>query len=324
MPKHLRLLYLWSVRFSCVLILFAGLIAACGSEADTAPVASQPPQPAPQRSSATVKIMPLGDSITESTKGRHSYRYYLWHMLLEHGYHVDFVGSQYGVGNGPPADPDFDMNHEGHSGWRADEILNQIQAWATATSPDVVLLHIGTNDVCQNQSVGSTVSDIGGIIDVLRTVNPRIRVLVAQLINSSECPPSVLNAKLPALISDKDQAKSPIGLVDQYTGFDPATMTYDGIHPNDIGDSRMANRWFEKLAPMLELPDTDGSTEGSDHVVKLTPPRPLLIMRQPPFCLSDQPYASLAQGSSHQSIAPAVQGPEARLCHGAGRGSAQS
>jgi len=230
------------------------MVAACGSgsEADTSQPAVQQSQPALQQSSATVKIMPLGDSITESSKDQNSYRFYLWHSLIDKGYHPNFVGSQEGVGHGLPANPDFDMDHEGHSGWRADEILNHIQGWATSTSPDVVLLHIGTNDICQEQSVGSTVADIGGIIDVLRTVNPRIRVLLAQLIDSSECPPAALNAKLPGLVADKNRAESPIGIVDHYSGFDPATMTSDGTHPNASGDSHMADRWFEKLVPMLD------------------------------------------------------------------------
>ena len=122
----------------------------------------------------------------------------------------------------------------------------QIQAWATAASPDV-----GTNDLSQEQSVASTVNDRRGIIDVLRTVNPYIRILLAQLIAKTGVPSiAVLNGNLPALVADKVQAESPIVLVDQDTGFDPSTMTYDGTHPNAIGDSRMADRWFEKLAPM--------------------------------------------------------------------------
>ena len=236
----------WFVSLAAVITIYIGTVAACGSGADD----SLPP--ATQRSSATVRIMPLGDSITESNTGQHSYRYYLWHLLIDRGYHVDFVGSLHGVGNGPPANPDFDMDHEGHSGRRADEILNHIQTWATAASPDFVLLHIGTNDICQHQSVASTVTDIGSIIDVLKSVNPRIRVLVAQLINSSNCPPAALNAQLPALVAGKNSTESPIVLVDQYTGFDPPSMTYDGTHPNSIGDSRMADRWFETLSPMLD------------------------------------------------------------------------
>src|SRR5437867_9543180 len=31
----------------------------------------------------TIKIMPLGDSITESSEGHASYRYYLWQHLME-------------------------------------------------------------------------------------------------------------------------------------------------------------------------------------------------------------------------------------------------
>ncbi|HKY72490.1 MAG TPA: SGNH/GDSL hydrolase family protein [Nitrospira sp.] len=197
--------------------------------------------------------MPLGDSITQSSKGLDSYRYYLWHRLIDKGYRVDFVGSKHGVGDGLPPDTDFDMDHEGHAGWRADEILTQVQAWAAAASPDVVLVHIGTNDLSQGQTVGSTVSDIGSIIDELRSVNPRIHILLAQLIAKAGVPSvAVLNARLPSLVDDKQQADSPLVLVDQYTGFDPSTMTYDGTHPNADGESRMADRWFEKLAPMLD------------------------------------------------------------------------
>ena len=236
----------WSALVSAIIALFLGLMAVCVSEADTSALATQ-------TSNATVKIMPLGDSITESNKGLNSYRYYLWHLLLDHGYHVDFVGSKHGVGNGPPGNPDFDMDHEGHVGWRADEILNNIQDWVRAAAPDIVLLHIGTNDLCHGQSVASTVTDIGNIIDVLRAGNPRIRILLGQLIaNARGCSILALNAKLPTLVADKSQAESPIVLVDQYSGFDPSTMTYDGTHPNAVGDSRMADRWFEKLAPMLD------------------------------------------------------------------------
>ena len=247
MPDHRFTQRRWCVRLATVIVLWFGSVAACGSQAD------HPSHAAPQRSNATVKIMPLGDSITASNKGLNSYRYYLWHLLLEQGYHIDFVGSQHGVGNGPPANPDFDMDHEGHAGWRADEILAQIQAWATAASPDFVLIHVGTNDLSQGQSVTSTVSDIGGIIDVLRTVNPHIRILLAQLIAKTGVPSiAVLNGNLPALVADKQRAESPIVLVDQQTGFDSTTMTYDGTHPNAVGDSRMAVRWFEKLAPTLD------------------------------------------------------------------------
>lgn len=240
---------------TAIIIVITGLVSVCGSGSG-----AENSRPVPQRSNAIIRIMPLGDSITQSRTGFNSYRYYLWHLLLDQGYHVDFVGSLHGVGNGPPANPDFDMDHEGHAGWKADEILAHIQAWATEAAPEIVLLHIGHNDLCRGQSVAGTVVDIGGIVDVLRTVNPHIRILLAQVVasaNSCHSGIPALNASLPALVAAKDRAESPLTLVDQYTGFDPSTMTYDGTHPNAIGDSRMANQWFGKLAPVLDTVLTD-------------------------------------------------------------------
>ena len=251
-------------------LFFLLLVVGCsGDGSSTAPSGSVPQNSISpiQRSNATVRIMPLGDSITQSVSPHNSYRYYLWHLLLNQQYQVDFVGSLHGVGGGPPANPDFDMDHEGHAGWRADEIVANIQMWATQAAPDVVLLHIGTNDLCQGQSVESTVTDIGNIIDVLRTANPHIQILLAQVIGQApfaSCGILALNAQLPALAANKNQSESPIVLVDQYSGFDPTTMTFDGEHPNDIGESRMADRWFEKLVPALETILMDPSFRTSD------------------------------------------------------------
>ena len=47
-------------------------------------------------------------------------------------------------------------------------IDGKLSEWIRGNVPDIVLLHIGTNDLSQEQSVDSTVKDIGGIIDALR------------------------------------------------------------------------------------------------------------------------------------------------------------
>ena len=64
--------------------------------------------------------MPLGDSITRGwfgSVGHWGYRKPLYDNLSREGFNFDFVGS-YVDGSFP------DPNHEGHDGWRADEILN--------------------------------------------------------------------------------------------------------------------------------------------------------------------------------------------------------
>jgi acyl-CoA thioesterase I len=227
----------------CFVLLFNG----CGSD-DT-----DDAEPAP--SSTTAKIMPLGDSITESAAGMPTYRYYLWHLAQSEGYRIDFVGSMRGAHEGPPSSTDFDMDHEGHWGWRADEVLARLPEWAATASPDIVLLHIGHNDVCQGQTLDSTVNEVSAIIDALRTTNRKVAILLAQNIASlwpcHELIPEFI-ARLPALAGAKSSGESPISLVDQHTGFDPATMTWDGQHPNERGESLIAERWFVTLRVLLD------------------------------------------------------------------------
>src|SRR4051812_13148830 len=189
MPKH-------SIVMSLCASAFLVALFSCGSEATDN---MQPPEMV-----KTANIMPLGDSITESSDGLPTYRYYLWKSSLAKGYRIDFVGSKRGVQNGQPLHQDFDMDHEGHSGWRADEIMAQITQWARAFSPDFVLLLVGHNDLCQSQDVASTVNDVGGIIDALRTVNAHVVVLVATLTASAlPCHAQIplFNSELPALVA---------------------------------------------------------------------------------------------------------------------------
>jgi lysophospholipase L1-like esterase len=147
------------------------------------------------------------------------------------------------------------MDHEGHWGWRADEVLALLPGWAATASPDIVLLHIGHNDVCQGHTIDSTINDISAIVDVLRTANPTVAILLAQNIASAwpchERLPELVS-RLPGLTSSKSTAESPVSLVDQHTGFDPETMTWDGQHPNEQGESLMAERWFAPLRALLD------------------------------------------------------------------------
>jgi lysophospholipase L1-like esterase len=40
-------------------------------------------------------------------------------------------------------------------------------------------------------------------------------------------------------------------VVDQFSGFDPVADTYDGIHPNERGEEKMAEVWFGALNKVL-------------------------------------------------------------------------
>jgi chitodextrinase/lysophospholipase L1-like esterase len=200
------------------------------------------------------RVMALGDSITHSFTNLKSYRYYLWQRLQQAGKGVDFVGSQTRAINGPPADLDFDQNHQGHTGLRADEILNNISSWASSARPDVVLIHLGTNDLRASQSPASTISELGQIIDVLRSVNANVKILLAQIIPSGDAPLSIyqdFNSRIPGLASSKSTGQSPVIVVDQFTGFNLSTDTFDSLHPNDSGDQKIASKFYDALVNLL-------------------------------------------------------------------------
>lgn len=65
--------------------------------------------PAQAESNGGVRVMPLGDSITDGVDVPGGYRIKLWQLMVAGGYTVDFVGSR---SNGPAEL--FDHDHEGH------------------------------------------------------------------------------------------------------------------------------------------------------------------------------------------------------------------
>src|SRR6185503_14232817 len=81
---------------------------------------------------AQTRILPLGDSVTSSFAPHSSYRYWLWHELVDAGYNVDFVGSQQGVADGTPDKTDYDQDHEGHPGWTTQDGVDNIDSIAAA------------------------------------------------------------------------------------------------------------------------------------------------------------------------------------------------
>ena len=246
-----------------------------------------------------IRIMPLGDSITESHTDHNSYRRPLWHALNNAGYDVDFVGSMYGVfPGGMPPIQDFDMDHEGHWGWRADELLNSLPGWLNGYDPDIVLMHVGTNDAFQGNSTSSTISELSQIIDVIRNDNPNVVILFAQLIPATSSLSQIidLNNNIPGLASSKNTSQSPVVVVDKYTGFDANADTWDGVHPNDTGEQKMSDKWYNAMLPFLltiEAPSNLSATAVSYEEVYLTWQDNSHDPQEDEFIIERKPYLGL-------------------------------
>ena len=131
--------------------------------------------PAAAENAEAVKILSLGDSITDGYWTSGAYRKYMYHDLEQMGYNIDMVGpkgsnSNTFTYNGQTVS--YDDNNAGYSGYAIQEmttkehrsgILETIQGtWyngqnmIAAYQPDIVLLQIGTNDILSNYNDGIT------------------------------------------------------------------------------------------------------------------------------------------------------------------------
>lgn len=193
-------------------------------------------------SNGGVRIMPLGDSITHGHNIPGGYRVNLWQHLATGGYTVDFVGSQF---NGPPELGDHD--HQGHSGWRIDQLRSNIDGWLAASDPRTIMLQIGTNDVNQNYDLANAPARLSGLIDRILQQKPRIELFVATITPESspdlEARVKTFNAALPGIVNSKGPQ---VHLVDMHKALTVADLA-DGVHPNAGGYAKMATVWYNAL-----------------------------------------------------------------------------
>ena len=225
----------------------------------------------------TIKILVLGDSITQAESNRASYRYPLWKKLVDAGLDFDFVGSmnrQFGQYNpGPPPHDDyrglkFDPDHEGHFAWTADEIIRgrnfdngsgagRLQDWLSKYDVDIVMIHLGTNDAFMQQNNQSTGEELKDIVTLLREDNSKVIILLARLIPTTRAAKDTkavvsLNETIVKLSRSLGTSESPVILVDQFAGFDGEADLYDKVHPNAKGEEKMAEKWFDAIQRALK------------------------------------------------------------------------
>jgi lysophospholipase L1-like esterase len=220
---------------------------------------------------APVRVMPLGDSITGSPG---CWRAVLWNRLRNAGHtDIDFVGTLGPQGCGQEHDGD----NEGHGGELVTNVADQnlLPARLAATLPDIVVMHFGTNDVWSSIAPDRILTAYTKLVGQMRASNPRMRILVAQLIpmnpgSCAGCAQRVVdfNARIPDWARATSTGDSPVTVVDQWTGFSTATDTYDGVHPNAAGDDKIASRWYPALSAALDawVPGDPGDPGGGEPV----------------------------------------------------------
>lgn len=219
------------------------------------------------------KIMPLGDSITFGDSYnpppdnlKHAYRNYLWYSLNDNNYEVDFVGTRR---SGWSVTPPFDPDNEGYPGWSSFDISHIVYNKLVATRPDIILLHIGSNDIwIPNNKDNPRIDGVNNILNEIdryeRNSHHHIKVILATIIDRTYHPPftNLFNNKLRALANQRIRNGDDIILVDMQHGAHliyNSTDFQDPTHPNDNGYRKMARVWYDALSRVLvpyPLPQT--------------------------------------------------------------------
>lgn len=204
---------------------------------------------------AQLRILPLGDSITNGYP--YLYRYFLFNMLKNNGHNFNFVGTQ----NSNPANYPgvWDTRHEGHNGASSRGIDISLNSWLQSYKADIVLIHLGTNDVAYSiknpESFTMTMNYMESIINKLRSDNPIARIYLAKIIPpGSGLSPSdkyfnltnEWNAGIQNLADQKNTNVSPIIVVNMHSGFGDSDLI-DEVHPTEAAAEKMAQRWYNAL-----------------------------------------------------------------------------
>ncbi|HWH84941.1 MAG TPA: GDSL-type esterase/lipase family protein [Burkholderiaceae bacterium] len=204
-----------------------------------------------------LRILPIGDSITQGGRlpKEYTYRWQLARLLSDEGIAHDFIGTRH-LGLDPAFRWPRPWNdaHEGYYGATTRAVVDQVtQHLGALPPPDIALVYLGTND---SVDFGNTIiTPLIELVGSLRVRNPDVAVLIGRV-------PKAVMAGAVALELRVDQLarlstpESPVVIVPIDEGWvaDPRAFdsdTLDGAHPNLRGQRKMAEDW---LLAIRQLP----------------------------------------------------------------------
>ncbi|MEU7192987.1 FG-GAP-like repeat-containing protein [Streptomyces xinghaiensis] len=193
-----------------------------------------------------LRILPFGDSITFGAGSTTAaYRGPLWDELRQwENTTVDYVGSQ-SYGNIP------DNHNEGHPNWKINDLIGVTDSVMDTYKPNVVLLHIGTNDMNEAVDPAGAPDRLGSLMDKIFAKRPDVTLVVSTLVPSAspgtEQRIAAFNDSLPQEVYERQSQGKHVWLVDNYEALNGGPNLADSLHPNDNGYRKMGHVFYEGL-----------------------------------------------------------------------------
>ena len=209
--------------------------------------------PVAQAAPPPVRILPLGDSITDGVPVLGGYRAPLYQLLTNAGFKVDFVGTLSNNSSLGLPDP----NHEGHSGYRIDQIDAGFMGWINAVAdPDIILLLIGTNDYGYGQDTAHATNRLDHLISRIAATRPNAKLVVANLLLRTDnavtytAIRTTFNPFVPALVAKHAALGQSVYFLDLNAALKASDLA-DSLHPNTTGYRKMATNWFGAITNLV-------------------------------------------------------------------------
>ncbi|MGW5880199.1 GDSL-type esterase/lipase family protein [Nocardiopsis terrae] len=244
------------------------------------PSPSADPGPEPENTGRTqVRVMLAGDSMTHGSDGDRTWRFHLWNHLQPHVEGLDFVGPFTSPAtpeqiippeltggepdDGDPdevdyRDPDFDQDHNARWGRTLADAVTTIEDDVRTHRPDVLCAMIGLNDLLFPISAEEMEQLLRDYVGGAREANPEIRILLAHALPIARADEDegfalrvyAYNEMLRTVAEDMSTERSPVVSFDlgRAEDWSVASDTYDGTHPTDSGELKIAAGFADALS----------------------------------------------------------------------------
>lgn len=206
---------------------------------------------------STVKVMVCGDSITAGLGSSDGVGYPGW--MVEHLDRQNIA---------------MDLSYNAHGGWHLTEVMSGMAAALTAQQPDIVTIHIGTNDASGGTALANYQANLVTLLRQILAFAPAVTGVVCALIPISQDitaayqqGEATVNARVQAAVTQvgssrvtiadcRATAESWTNSVDTWPGVacPPGRHTFDGMHPLDSACAKTSEALLSAAAAAGWLP----------------------------------------------------------------------
>ncbi|HEU5269263.1 MAG TPA: NucA/NucB deoxyribonuclease domain-containing protein, partial [Jatrophihabitans sp.] len=236
----------------------------------------------------TEKVMVVGDSISQGLDGDFTWRYRLWQHFQSDGVIDAFVGPRTGTHDLYSGTPDgggyrvagWEDAHDALWGRAALDEQNTIEGITSQYRPDVILVEMGINDLVWFSTPDELIDTMRNLVGNARLANPDAKFVIGNVMDRTplsdwpDLPGKIdsYDALLPGLVSSLSTTQSPVVMADLHAALDPATDTHDGLHPNEIGEYKIAATFADTLATAYGIGQDFGPIPTSVPELTMTTP----------------------------------------------------